>query len=245
MPQEIEEVVQTEVEPTETEVETTETPAAEDFKYELPDGSKHKTQEEALKHAMTLVQSKDIELAQANAYSQGVQDSFSRVPQAPNVTPQADPEATKAAWETEFYTNPQKVISDIKQQAISEAEQRISQRIGAKENETAIWNEFVGLHPDLSDYKTDVDTITDQHKEVVGALLKTKGKTAAMDYVAQKTRAKFDSYVEATKKRTELPRTKAGAPPPGQTNVTPTKKTEEPLDFASQMRKHKASRMGY
>lgn len=238
------------IEPTEVQTSPAQTeenaPEAteEDYKYELPDGSRFKSQEEALKHAQKLIQDKEIELATANAYQQGIHDFASRIPQSGNVTPQ-QPEEDTAAWETEFYSNPKKVLAEVEAKAIEKAETRLAQKLSAQEADKQIWSEFTSLHPDLADFKADVDGVTDSNREVVQALFQTKGKKAAMDYVAQKTRAKFEAYLEATKKRTELPRTRIASPTPGQTNVTQKKPTEQPLDFAAQLRKHKMERLGF
>jgi hypothetical protein len=114
----------------------------------------------------------------------------------------------------------------------------------ATETEKEVWENFCGLHPDLSDFKADVEATANspKHRNIITALAQTKGQTEAMNYVAQKTRAKFNAYAAASKKATVLPKgAGAGASPSGaQKPVTLAKKEAKPLSMSDQVRQLRA-----
>jgi len=223
----------------------TEGEEGEELPYELPDGTRVKTQAEAFAKMKQIVAQKDIDLAVADAYQRGIVETVQRggisqnVTQAPVQTQEDD-----TAWESEFYANPKATIQKVRQETAAEVEARIMQRLSTRDEETQIWNTFTQNYPELADFKTDVEAIAGQHAEVVRALAASKGQKAAMDYVARKTKEKFDKYVENLKPRKELPRTATSQVPIGKGSgrVTQEKSETGPVDFITQFRKLKASR---
>lgn len=223
-----------------------ETQGAEEYAFELPDGSKHKTQAEAFAHAQRLIQEKDLALVQAEAFQQGVHAFADRFPGTQTQhAPQANPEEERAQWENDYYTDPKKVIESVKSSAIEEAKKQIRSELTLQQQNEQVWSNFTMLHPDLADFREDVDATANIHAREIQAFVAAGKPKEAMDFVARKTRAKFEMYVEATKKRTELPRKQTDAPAPGGQTVTTGKKETTPVDFATQIRNHQRERLGY
>lgn len=213
--------------------ETEETPAEDETEATDPDegydfggGVKFKTQKEALAYQQELLRAKDLELAAANAYRQAAQD-LGQQHSNPNI-PQAQPEED---IETELYTDPKKLFEKIEQRALTKMEAKLS----AKEEDERIWRKFSDKHPDLADFRADLMGVVQENAEIVQGINKTRGQEAAMDWAAQKMRAKFERYNEMKKPKVELGKQKSVTPPAGQTTVTTKKGEEKPLSMVDQL----------
>lgn len=215
-----------------------ETEVAADEGIEL-DGQKFKTQKEALAYAQANIMKLQMEREIADAYRQGIADAAGPLE---SVTPQAAAPA-EDNFEEEFYRDPKATLEKVRLQAIEEAETRILTKQQMQNAEEKLWSDFQNAHPDLADFREDVVHYANVHKDVVQALVRTKGQQAAFDYVAQKTRAKFQAYVEKMKPATALPATKPAVTPTGQKSVTPPKAPTKPLSFMEEVRQNKMSRM--
>lgn len=204
-------------------------------------GKSFKSQKEALDWAQENISVLEQERIQADAYRQAVQDL--------RVTPQTQQSVTPTAEEPafndeQFYANPGQTLAEIEERAVKKAEASITRKLQAREQDKEIWENFVNAHPDLEDFRDDVENFATQYADTVRTLSQTRGQRAAMDFVAQKTRAKFQAYYEKTKPKTILTKTggvgSAPAGAPG--SVTPQKKHDAPLSLVDQMRKLKQSR---
>lgn len=202
--------------------------------YELEDGTKVKTQAEAIKHQQALLRAKELELAEANAYRQAAYDLGQRQVQAPVQEQAEDP----AAWETRFYTNPREAINEVAQTI----EQRVQAATATAAADERIWNNFKARHPDLADFREDLQSVVFGNKELLQTMVRTRGEEAAMDLAAQKLRAKFERYADMKKPRKELGKDKNVTPTTTQTGVTPKKTEEKSLSMVEQMNMMKEKR---
>lgn len=140
------------------------------------------------------------------------------------------PEADDA---TKFYDDPQAYLRDMRQKIKAEVQGELSQA----DLERQTWNDFFSRHPDLDGFRQDCELVLNQNLDTV-KLLATKDRNKAMDYLATKTREKFQSYIERTKPRTVLPNTHSVPSVGGNhvPSVTQSKKDDSTLDFVSQLR---------
>jgi len=207
------------------------------------DGHRFASEADALKWALSNKAQLEREKELADAYRSGISDSqvFTQG-QLPQVTP-AKQEDEDPNFEERFYANPKEVLKELTAKAKREAFEELQRVTSARDIEREVWDKFTSAHPDLADFKEDVETIANhnQHKEIIQALVRTKGQEAAMNYVAQKTRAKFQAYAEATKQKTVLPRGAGpGTTPTGSDKkVTLPKKEEKPMSMKDQLRQLK------
>jgi len=201
---------------------------------------KFKTQEEAFAYAQALEQKTTLVEAQSNAYRQAIQDAALAQSNAQKVT-QAPP-APEENFDEKFYENPQEFLKNYGEKITKATEDRILGQINAQSAEEKLWGEFFSGHPDLRDFKEDCEGVLARHTEDIRAIHATKGQKAAMDYLAQKTRAKFQSYIEGTKPQRELQKTSAGASMGSSVNVTRNIRQESPVDFISEIKQARGKR---
>lgn len=205
------------------------------------DGHKFKSEKDALDWALKNKSQLEHERAIADAYRTGIQDAATSThQQSPQLAPKEEPEIT----EEQFYQDPVGTLQKVKASATEKARRELNQELSQREVERQVWDEFSSIHPDLADFKTDVELIANsaEHLPIVQALVRTKGPKAGYDYVAQKTRAKFQAYMEATKSKTVLPRGGGGGATPtgAQKSVTLPKKEEKILSMREQVRQYKS-----
>lgn len=197
-------------------------------------GQSFKTQAEAFKYAESLALEKVRVEAEANAYRQGVQEAAALRGEPQNVT-QAPQEADKD-FDEKYYADPKKYLQEFAEQIKAQTEEKILGQLNQKSEDEKLWSEFFRTHPDLENFREDCEVVLNRHVQDIRAISQTKGRKSAMDFLAQKTRAKFQAYLDAAKPRRELQSASVGATPGQTMNVT--RKTSEPqeLDFASQIR---------
>lgn len=199
-----------------------------------------KTQEEAFAYAQSLAQKNTLVEAQSNAYRQAIQDAALAQAAAQKVTqPQAEPEED---FDAKFYENPKEYLKTYGEKISAAAEAKILNQINTRTEEEKLWGEFFNGHPDLRDFKEDCEAVLGRHTEDIRAIHQAKGQKAAMDYLAQKTRAKFQSYIESTKPQRELSRTSAGASMGSPSSVTRNIKEAAPVDFITEIRQARGKR---
>jgi len=207
--------------------------------YKIGDKS-FKTQEEAFAYAQSLEQKTTLVEAQSNAYRQAIQDAALAQSAGQKVTqPAAEPEED---FDLKFYDNPKEYLKQYGEKISAAAEAKILSQIDAQSEEQKLWTDFFSNHPDLRDFKEDCETVLARNTPDVRAIFQTKGQKAAMDYLAQKTRAKFQSYNEATKPQRELHRTSAGPSMGNAVNVTRNTRTSEPVDFITEIKQARGKR---
>ncbi len=195
-----------------------------------------KTQAEAVAYAQSALRQKEQELAVVEAYNAGLVERGGAAPQAqPAAAPPPD------NWEERFYANPRGTLQELRE----EIKKEVLGSVAGQTEDDKMWAEFNRRHPDLDGFKEDVSSVLTRYDREIRALASTKGKEQAMDFLAQKTRAKFEDYNERKKPSRTLPNGSGGSPPSTQTNVTnkSNKKEETPLSFIDQIRQNKAKRM--
>lgn len=192
-------------------------------------------QDEALAYAQTLEAERQV----LDAYQQGLRDSASAaVPGAQNVT-QPAPAAPELNTE-ELYTNPQEFLRKYGNQIKSEAQAAIDAKLAQQAADEQIWREFTDRHPMLADFRSEVENFVAQNQADVMALVRTKGRPAALDHVAVQMKSRFARYADAVKTKRELPNTGSAAPQAARAGgVTPKPSAEKPLSFAEQIRSMK------
>lgn len=224
-----EEVVSTEQE-AQAEAGITE---GDDGEYKIGDQS-FRTAQEAFAYANSLVHDKAIVEAQANAYRQAVVDASVAQSGAQNVTQNVPQEEDN--FEQRFYEDPKKYLAEMRNKIKEEAKQEILGTVQQQTEDEKLWGEFFKQNPDLADFKEDCEVTLTKIQRDVAAINKAKGQKAAMDFLAQKTRAKFQAYAELSKPKRELERTSSGPSFGSPNNVTrPAPKTQD-LDFAAEIR---------
>lgn len=187
-------------------------------------GREFKTQSEAIKYAEELERKAEA----AELYNQGVRDALSA---GKPIEAQAQPEDDN--FEERFYANPKEMLKEVQQKATQDALRQIQ----AEQKKEALWTEFLSSNPDIR--RKDAERVLQENWDTLGAMTDV---SRAMKVLAQKTRAEYQDIIDHHKPRTELAAKKgqvvspAGGSAP---RVTPQKKEEAPLDFASQLRKLK------
>ena len=207
--------------------EATET-EQEDFNYELEDGSKFRTQAEALKHQQKLV--RDAELAAAVAQAEA--NAFRQMPSyAPQQQQQQAPDP--AQWESDFYADPRKAIDSV----VQTMEQKFQAKQAAEREDERIWRNFTDAHPELAGFQKEIIDIVQAEPQLFQTLSRTRGEKAALDLAASKMKSKLDSYYEAKKPKRDLGSGKSVTPPAGHASVTRKVQEEKPMSLKEQMAK--------
>lgn len=198
------------------------------------------TEAEAFQYAEQIQREADLAEARNAAYRQGILESQQAVVQPQNVTQNVEEEDD--TFNDEFYADPKEALARREKQLEEKIEARLSQKWEQQSAEEQTWSEFFQAYPDLSDHKDVCETLVAQHTQDIKALVTTKGRKAAMDYLAQKVRGKFQSWVESNKPRRELPSTSSGPTEGSHQNVTRKTKEPEVLDFAAQIKQNRMQR---
>ncbi len=192
------------------------------------------TQAEALAYAQSALRDAEHQRAVVEAYNTGLTERGAAQP----VVTQATPDN----WEERFYANPRGTLQELRE----EIKKEVLGNVSAQTEDQKMWAEFNRLHPDLDGFQEDVSAVLTRYDKEIRALASTKGKESAMNFLAQKTRAKFEEYAERKKPKRELANGSGSGIPAGQTNVTKNSnnKEEKPLSFVEQVRQNKLKRMG-
>lgn len=225
----------TEPEPLEETV-TPENPPTEPTrtKYRIGD-REFETADEALTFARSQVSTMETEQQVAAAYRQGIQDAVSHPVSGQNVTPPAA--VQPPIRDEEFYANPTAAIQKYGQQIRAETEAAVSQRIQQQMAAGQAWLDFSARHPDLADFRGEVESYTNANFQDLKAISATKGPQAAYDYIATKLKSQFQKYGDAMKPKKSLPNVGTQTPPASQgTRVTPNPEGRKALTFTDQMR---------
>jgi len=213
---------------------------ADDGEAKIKIGDKEfRTQEEAFAYAQSLDQKSTLIEARSDAYRQAIQDAAFAQQNAQKVTPAAEPEED---FDAKFYENPKEFLKQYGEKISAATEAKILGQISTRTEDDKLWSDFFGANPDLAGFREDCESVLTKHTEDIKAINQTKGQKAAMDYLAQKTRAKFQSYNDNAKPRRELPATSNGASMGSPGNVTRNIKQAEPVDFITEIRQARNKR---
>lgn len=221
--------------------EPAEEPAKPEGKYRIGD-KWFQTQEEAMAYAQSQISTLETEQQIADAYRQGIREGMSQAgPSQAGVTP----EVTKQddINPEELYTNPQEFLAKYATKIKSETKAEIEARQNQQYQSDQIWREFTDRHPQLADFRKEVENYAAVNTQEVRAIIATKGRPAAYDYVATRIKAQFEAYANAVKPKRELPNTGAGTSPTSKAaSVTPKPEVKKPLSMAEQIRMIKKKR---
>lgn len=235
--------------PATTETEQQPAPEAVEAEASSPDikiGDKtFKTQDEAFSFAQSELARREREVELADAYRAGVADA-GQLPIPPNQPqhlaqppPNEDPE-----WEQKFYSDPRKTLKEYGEKIRESVKAELRTEYRSTSEEEKLWSQFYGKHPDLEGFDEDVRLVLSKHQEELKVITRTKGKDAGFDFLAQKTKAKFQAYAEAQKPSRELSNGKAGPSSGTQTSVTPKINKSAPIDMVSQIRNLRKQKLG-
>ena len=217
----------------ETDQEATEEPEGE---YKIGDQS-FATSDEAFAYANSLVHQNAISEAQSNAYRQAVADTGRAQAQSEIVTPEEDDD-----FDQKFYEDPKKFMGEFAAKIKAETRAEVLGTVTQQSEDEKLWGDFFSKHPDLRDFKEDCEVTLARHTPDVKAIADSRGQKAAMDFLAQKTRAKFQAYAQNSKPARALPRTSSGPSVGGGENVTHQNAPEAKLDFAAELRNLRGKR---
>lgn len=144
----------------------------------------------------------------------------------------------------EFYEDPQKFLKSYGEKIRESVKSEVLSASESTRREEQAWSEFFSAHSDLEGFKDDCQMVLNANLEVVQALAR-RDKKKAMDFLATKTREKFQNYIERTKPTRTLSNTKGG-PSMSSGNVVTNSVTQKSagsddsgLDFAAQLRNMK------
>lgn len=195
------------------------------------------TQDEALAFAQSEVSTLQTETQVADAYRQGIRDAMAQnTAGAPGVTPAVESAASVINTE-EFYTNPAAFLDRYAQKIKSETFTELNNANSLKAQSDQIWREFTDRHPEMAEFRTEVENFVQADTSTVRGIISTKGRPASYDYIATKLKSRFETYSNALKPKRELPNTTAGASPSQKAaGVTPKEPPKKALSFAEQVR---------
>lgn len=202
------------------------------------------TQAEAYAYAQSLEQQGN----QDDAYRQIVESVLQQPPQTgQSVTPsQAKPKLE--IDEAKLWENPSQFLSEfaekVQAQTIQTMGSQLAQQQAARDTGEQVWREFSSRHPDLADFRTEVEGFTGQNMSKVKAIIKRDGQAAGYDYIAMCMRDQFKRYADVGKPRRELQNGGTNMTPSSGSapNVTPKGQQKKPLTFAEQIRSIKKRR---
>lgn len=203
-------------------------------KYRIGD-KEFDTAEEAHAYATSQISTLETERQLADAYRQGIQDASGAPNPAASATPAA-PSSEPAFDEQLYYADPAAFLKQYGQQITQQVTQQISQQLSVKEQSDKIWSEFVSRHPELADFREEVEQTAGKHLTELKVVNATKGNAAGYDFVALKVKSNFARYANATRPQRQLPNTRQAAAPAGQSGVTLPKAKQKPLSMAEQVR---------
>ncbi len=193
-------------------------PADAGHKYRIGDKT-FATQAEAWAYAEAGSQSN----SEVDAYRQVLREVVAGVPRAEPVTQPVEENAE------EIFTNTAEFLSTINQsQASKDADQRV-------------WLEFQTRHPELADFREEITNLAGRMQPEVQAVAKTKGQSAAYDYVATKFKAQVERQAAVLRPKRALSNTSGGPVAGGKvetvTSKMPPKKASTMADEIRNMRK--------
>jgi hypothetical protein len=187
------------------------------------------TQAEALAYAESQVQPS----AEIDAYRQVLREAVSAIPRAETVMPAPQPTLNAE----ELYTDPENFLKKFETKIKTETLDQIDRVQATREQDERVWREFCDRHPELADFREDITALAARNAAEVQAVIKTKGQSAAYDYVATKYRAQVERAAAALRPKRALPNSGGSAPAGTRVEkVTPKQAEKKPLSFAEQLR---------
>ena len=201
------------------------------------DGQQFASEAEARKYLEQKYSKLEQEKLLDEARLEGMQSAMGYIPQA---TPQQvrQAEDDEPIDMDKYYEDPQGYLLERERKIEERLMKKMSAAQQAQQKDAEVWAQFTSKYPDLSDFKGDVDAVVNANMDMVTTLAK-RDVNKAMDFVAMKTREKFQRWVDAQKPTKVLSNTKTMVHGGGNPPVTqPQNSQSQPknLDFASQLR---------
>lgn len=201
------------------------------------DGQRFANQKEAFNYLKSRVGQLETERLLDEARMEGRTEALQYIPQLTQqpIVPQSIEEEVNM---DKFYEDPKGFMREYGQKIYEKVKNEVTQAQIVQQQQEQLWTTFTSKYPDLADFRSDVDAVANENAETIKALA-TRNKEKAMEFVALKTREKFQRYMEALKPTRNLPNTKQTVSAGGNPGVTTTQKTsqvDKPLDFTAQLR---------
>jgi len=174
-----------------------------------------------------------------DAYRQGLLDAAALKNPDGSVTPPEDDGGVPFDEEA-YLADPAGYMRKRDQLLIAKAAETVNNQSAIREQGNAIWNEFAGRHPELAGFRDETETFVSQNKDEIQAMIRSKGRPAAFDFIALRLKANFRKYQMLGKPTRTLPNGGGGPSPTGTgRSVTPKAKPEKVLSFAEQIRQRR------
>lgn len=202
------------------------------------DGQTFATEKEAYEYMKTKVSATETEAAIMQAKQEAYEQAMMNMGQQPGTqapVEQAPPEDDFN--EEEYFSDPVGYTKRREAKLAAQIRNDIQVEQQARQADEQTWSEFFTANPDLDGFRADCEITLNQNLETI-KLLARKDKKQAMQFLATKTREKFQTWAERQRPQTTLPNTKAGpSSGTGTPGVTP-QASETPLkdvDFCSEI----------
>lgn len=202
------------------------------------DGKQFKTEREAFEYTKSKLSESETEKLITSARLEGMEAALMNQGHA-QVAPPQEAQTEPEDDSDEFYSDPSGYMKKKEAQLEEKIEQRLQSKMEQKQADEKLWSEFFQAHPDLEGFRSDCEMVLNQPENLKTIqVLSSKDRKRAMDYLATKTREKFQMWAERQKPRKTLERTNSGPSEGSPGGVTPTAQNQEEkvLDLTSQMR---------
>lgn len=172
-----------------------------------------------------------------DAYRRGMVDAHALQNPGQNVTP------AKPAFDSEkFYAKPEEFLEEFATRVRTETLQTLEQSQNQQAVAEQVWNNFSSRHPDLADFREEVDLLANAHMKELQKIVQVKGQAAGLDYLALRVKERFSKYADSMRPRRALSNGRAPAAPAGTQNVTPKPAAKKSLSMKEQLASIRAKR---
>jgi hypothetical protein len=207
--------------------------AAEAAKFKIGD-REFTTAEEAATWAKSEISTLETDRQVADAYRQGMRDAIGQTPGAPQSVTPPPPKPDMA----KFYEKPEEYLADYERNITQRVLSQVEQTNGLRAQSDAIWREFTDKHPELADFRGEVEAYVERNTTDVRAIIGTKGRPASYDYIATQLKSDWERKAAVLKPKRQLANTAAGASPNTRAaNVTPPEAPKKLETFNEQLNK--------
>lgn len=214
--------------------ETPEEVPAEAFEV---DGQRFASEKDALDYLSQRYSQKEQDNLLLEARLEGMQQALS----TPGIAPPAPTQEMKDDLnfdEERYYENPAQYIAEYTRKVMETTNKQWDQKMSAQQQDAEAWNQFTAKFPELAQFRGDVMEMYNAHRDVALTLAR-KSPEKAMEFIAMKTKEKFQRYVDAMRPTKVLSNTKQGPSVGSNTSVTPKANPQgqaKKVDFTSQLR---------
>lgn len=201
------------------------------------DGQTFANEKEAMKYLTQKYSQAEQDNLLLEARLEGMQAALQNNPQQ-TPAPAQEMVDDLAFDQEKYYEDPAGYIAEYTRKVSEASERKIDQRLSQREQDAQAWNTFTSKYPELAQFQGDVLEMYNKHRDTALTLAK-KSPEKAMDFIAMKTKEKFQRYVDSLKPTRTLSNTHQGPSVGSNTNVTPAQKEPsqaKKVDFTAQLR---------